>query len=99
MRSDSTNNPWMDPPDPAGSHPLDTYQIAMIQVVASDAVDTLDLPHIVHVSDPYLDVPLVFGPFAAPVDAIVFADTYRRDLSYLGCETEPTITVIPLRPQ
>lgn len=69
----------------------------VIAWIARDAAETLESPHVVHVNDPFLDAPLVVGPFESPVAASVFAEIYRTELVYAGCDDPPTITVMPLR--
>ena len=62
-----------------------------------EEADTLDMEHVVLVDDPYLDVPMVLGPFSGPVNAATFAHQYREDLQYEGCEFPARVTVVPLR--
>ena len=70
----------------------------MIASMVRSDVETLDALHIVHVIDPYLDVPLAFGPFATPELATNFAASYELDVRYEGCEEPVTVTIVPLRP-
>ena len=72
-------------------------RIDLAGAFARDDAETLDMAHVVVVADPYLDVPLAFGPFAGPAWAAAFAERYRDDLRYDGCEAPATVTVIPLR--
>ena len=77
--------------------PRGTAKASVIASVVQNDLETLEAPHIVHVVDPYLDVPLVFGPFVGPGDASVFAEGYRSDVCYEGCEELVTVTIVPLR--
>lgn len=69
----------------------------VIARIARDEADTLELPHVVHLDDPFLDVPLVFGPFEGAVLAMAFAESYVADVIYVGCDVPPTATIVPLR--
>ena len=73
------------------------HRVDLVDALARDGADTLDLAHVVVVADPYLDVPLAFGPFAGPAGAAAFAERYRDELRYEGCDAPATVTVIPLR--
>lgn len=70
----------------------------VLDAIVLDELDALGLPHVVHVVDHYLDVPLVFGPFRDPSEAAAFADRYRADLNYDGCDLPPVTVITPLRP-
>lgn len=64
----------------------------------ADAVESLDLPHVALVFDPYLDTTEVWGPFPTPVEAAAFADWFQTELCY-GDYTEPvSICLRPLHP-
>ncbi len=75
-----------------------TSMSRVVEAVIRDELDAIDLPHVVHVTDPYLDLPLVFGPFNDPGQAADFAERYRSDLRYDGCDVVATTVVAPLRP-
>lgn len=84
--------------DAGGPGPIDVPREVLISSVVVDDLDTMDAPHVVHVIDPYLDVPLVFGPFPTPGSAAEFADRFGAELRYEGCEEPLRVTVAPLRP-
>lgn len=71
--------------------------VGVVAALAQEAVENLSLAHVVLVDDPYLDAPMVVGPFPGPVSAASFADQFRRDLRYEGCEASVAITVVPLQ--
>lgn len=67
--------------------------------IAADAVDRLDLPHVVYVFDRLLHEPTVIGPFADPISASRYAERYRGEVLPPG--TDPAvleICVIPMEP-
>lgn len=64
--------------------------------IVDDAMASVEMAHVVLVSDAYLAQPLVFGPFADPFVAAAFVETYRVEVTYQGCESPPTMTVLPL---
>ena len=78
----------------AFAHPIE----CMLGRLVEDAVDSIDLCHVVLVDDPYLSTPLAFGPFPSPIAAAEFADTFADDMTYPGCEDPLRIQLIPLRP-
>lgn len=65
--------------------------------IADDEARSLDLPHVLHVVDPYLTTGCVFGPFSTPIDAACFAEQYVAELSYAGCLLPVRFTIYPLR--
>lgn len=69
----------------------------VIASIARDEAATLELPHVVHIADPFLDVPLAFGPFEGPVLAAAFIESYLAGVIYDGCDDPPAATIVPLR--
>lgn len=69
----------------------------VIDDIAAEEANSLDLPHVAHVVDPYQPTACVFGPFPSPLAAACFAEQYAADLTYDGCREPLSITIYPLR--
>jgi len=71
--------------DPANLRPGTPEIVALVDcAIARDAIRTLDVPHVVHVYDRVLRLPIVLGPFPGPVSASVFAERYVADATGLA---------------
>lgn len=64
-----------------------------------DVALRLELPHVVHVYDRLLAEHSVIGPFAYPIDACRWAETFREEVLPAGADPSVLeIAVVPLDP-
>ncbi len=68
-----------------------------MECLVDDALERLDLPHVVYVYDRLLDEHSVIGPFVDPLDACHYAERFRAEVLPSGADPDVLqIVVVPL---